>query len=270
MNTWRKYLVLSWPIALSGILITIYGQIDSVMMGHWNLIEETGWYNAASRIVGAVLIPFTLISTSFFPVLNQTLKESEEKFQKVWNKQMAIVISGAVPLVAGGMVLAPKIIGFIYGKDFTPSILAFQILMIMAGILLFQAPLYQALLIFNQQKKFFPLVLSGAIINFILNLILIPRYSLYGAAVSSVATALVILLLYTGIARYFTNIKLFNLKLFGTGIISVFSTLIMYFFISNPRIYNFQIFLLLFIGVLTYSAVFLGVKFVMAKLHFNI
>ena len=101
----------------------------------------------------------------------------------------------SIPLVIGGVVLAPRIVDFMYGASFFPSILALQILMVMAGILLFYAGFYGILIVANHQKKLIWVTLFGAVANIILNLILIPKYSLYGAAVASVMTQLLIFFL---------------------------------------------------------------------------
>ena len=189
---WRRLLLMSWPLALAGVLSSIHNQIDSVMMGYWHQITQIGWYNAAYRVIGATLIPLGLITASFSPVLSKLFKESKEKLQKVWNYNMEIMIFFAIPLVVGGIVLAPKIIAFIYDSSYFSSVLVFQILIIMSGILFLYYPFSQALFIYNQQKKIFWAVLSGVIINIILNLILIPRFSLYGAAFATVITHLLI------------------------------------------------------------------------------
>lgn len=267
---WQRYLSMSWPIALAGAFTVIYSQIDSVMMGYWNLITETGWYNAAYRILGVALIPFGLISISFFPVLSQAFKKSKEEFQRVWNYQMGIIIFCVPPLIVGGIVLAPKIIGFIYGQSYASSILAFQILIIMVGILFFYNPFYQALLVFNQQKKFFLVSLSGAIINFILNLILIPKFSLYGAALATVVTSFVILLFYVGLTRRFTSVKISNLKFLWMGLLAIFSSWMMYFIISNLNVYNLHIFLSTIIGAAAYFTVFFVLKFIINYLYIRL
>jgi len=56
-------------------------------------------------------------------------------------------------------------------------------------------PFIRALVISNQQIKVLVLSALGAFLNIILNLVLIPRYSLSGAAVATAATYFLILIL---------------------------------------------------------------------------
>jgi len=82
-NIWRSILIMSWPLALTGIFGAIYNQIDSIMMGYFGQITEVGWYNAAYKIIGATLIPAGLISISFFPILSKYLKNQRKDFRNL-------------------------------------------------------------------------------------------------------------------------------------------------------------------------------------------
>jgi len=259
-SIWQKFLSMSWPLALAGMAGAICSQTDSVMMGYFGQITQTGWYNAAYRIIGAALIPMGLISASIFPVLSKSFGETKEKLQKIWDYYMELMIFLAIPLTIGGIVLAPKIIDFIYGPSYIPSVLAFQILIIMAGTIFLYYPFYQILVVFNQQKRLFWTVLSGAIINVILNSILIPKFSLYGAAVATVMTQLLISFLLFKFTVKFTTIKPINFKLLLSFIGAFISSFIMYIIISRSQIYNFHVLLPILIGAVVYLIPFLGYR----------
>jgi len=264
-TVWKNYLVMSWPLALAGVFGAIYSQTDSVMMGYWGQIIQTGWYNAAYKIMGVALLPAGLISASFYPVLSKFFKESKEKLQNAWNYHMKTMIFLAMPLVIGGIALAPRIIDFIYDPRYDPSILAFQILMIAGGIIILTSPFGQALIISNQQKKLFWITLSGAVLNIILNLILIPEYSLYGAAFTTLVTVLLIFFLSFRLTLKLTSIKPLNLKLFLTFISSLIACIPMYFMISRPQIYNLNVLISVLIGAITYGIFFLILKMIIGK-----
>ncbi len=242
-------------------------------MGYFGQITETGWYNAAYRIVNITLLPMGLIAASFFPALSKfarpaknslpdKIKEAKENLQKVWSYDLEVMILLAIPLMVGGVTFAPKLIGFIYGQDFFSSILAFQILTIMAGIIFLYVPFYDVLTASVQQKKILWVSLSGAVINVILNLILIPKFSLYGAASATVVTHLLMFSLFFKFTSKFTLIRPLNFKILFSLIIVSFSSIVMYFVISNPLIYNLNVFLSIFIGFFVYCIAFLSFKFI--------
>ena len=277
---WQKFLSMSWPLALASLFSTLYVNIDSVMMGYLNQITETGWYNASFRVINIALLPMGLIAGSFFPVFSKfaypakdmvadKVKEMKENLQKIWDYDLEIMILLAVPLVVGGITLAPKIINFIYGQDFLPSILVFQILIIMAGISFLYRPFMEVLVASDQQKKIFWVVFMGAMINIILNLILIPKYSLYGAAVATVITHLSMSILFFNLTSKYTLIEPLNFKFLFYLIAAIFSSALMYFTISRPQIYNFNIFLTILIGALVYLFSFFMLKKAVNFINFS-
>ena len=260
---WRNILAMSWPLALAGMMGSICANTDSIMMGYWGQITQTGWYNAAHRIIGVAVIPTSLITISFFPALSKFFGQSKQKLQNAWNYYTQTMIFIALPLVVGGIALAPKIIDFVYDPTFYPSVLAFQILIITGGILILSSPFGQVLIVSNQQKKAFWIVLFGAIVNVILNLFLIPKYSLYGAAFTTLVASFLMLFLSFKFTSKFTPIKPLNLKLFSNFIIAILSALFMYFLIIQPQIYNLHVLITVFIGALVYSAAFMILKTVL-------
>lgn len=262
---WRKFLAMSWPLGLAGMIGIIYTQIDSVMMGYLNQITQTGWYNAAYRIVGVALIPVGLISLSFYPALSRAFGESKQALQKIWDYEVKIILILVFPLVAGGLILAPRIINTIYGSAFSSAILAFQILIIMAGILFLQEPLRKLLVICNQQKRIFWMALSGAIINIGLNLILIPRYSLYGAAAARVVTQFIVFLILLIFFIKFTPITWANRAFLKTILWAGISTFVMISVIEQLQL---NIFLVVSIAALIYFLTFLFLTFLFQKYEF--
>jgi len=257
---WKNVLILSWPLALGGAMGSICANTDSIMMGYWGQIKDTGLYNASQRVVAVALIPTGLIASSFFPALSKFLGESKEKLQKSWNYFMEIMIFLSIPLIIGGIALASKIIDLVYDPSYFPSILAFQILIVMGGIVILGIPFTQVLVISNQQKKTFWIVIFGAILNVILNLILIPKYSLYGAAIASLIAGLLMFCLSFIFTLKFTSIFPINLKLISTFLIVFISSIFMYLVISFPNIYNLYIIYIILIGVLVYFLSFFILK----------
>jgi O-antigen/teichoic acid export membrane protein len=263
---WKKIFLLSWPLALVSVFSTLYNQMDSFMMGYWGQITQTGLYNAAYKIIFTALIPITLVSTSFYPVLSRAFKESKEKFQKIWDYQMEIMIFLAFPLVVGGMVLSSRIIDFIYDPSYFPSIFAFQILIFMVGIIFLANVFQQALIVANQQKKIFFVVALGAAANFILNLVLIPVCSLYGAAIATVITNILIILVLVRMTLKHTSINPFNLRIFGSFVSAGVSSVAMYFLISRPFILGLNPVFSVLIGAAIYFLCLFLVKLVQGQI----
>lgn len=266
ITIWRRYLRVSWPLALAGFLGTLQGQIDSVLLGFLNFITETGWYNAAYRIAGGAAIPLGLLTTSFYPVLARAHSESRERFQRAWDIQVSSMLFLAVPIVVGGIAVASPLIYAMYDLSFTPSIFVFKILIGMVGVSLLQNPFSQALLVFGDEKKFILLSGAGAVASIGLNSILIPRYTLYGAAVSAFATASILLFLYVIFASRSTHVKIFQPRFFIVGITSLICSFIMRGFLTFPLIENLHVFILIVGGAIVYFVSLAGFRLVFKRL----
>ena len=253
---WKKYLKMSWPLALVSLFGILYSYTDSVMLGYWNMFAEAGWYNAAYKIVMASLVPVGFIGASFYPALSKFSKESKEKLQKAWDYELEIMIALAVPLVAGGMILASKIIYSFYPLEFGPSILAFQILISTAGLVFLHRPLYDALIVLDQEKKTFWIIMMGAALNVVLNAILIPRYTLYGAAIATVCTHALVLLAMMVFVKRFTFLQFPVLRIGLTLWASSLGVFLMYEVLRYLSWYPLNIFFLVAVGGATYFLVF--------------
>jgi len=101
-----------------------------------------------------------------------------------------LIILG-LPIVAGGIILAPQIITLVFGAKYLGGALALQILMGALLVIHISNPFVSALFAGNFQKTTFWVTAGGAFLNAILNLILIPKYTLNGAAFATLVTYLV-------------------------------------------------------------------------------
>lgn len=253
---WKKFLMMSWPLALTTLFGTFYSYIDSVMMGHWGMITETGWYNAAQRLNFTVFYIVGLICSSFYPVLSKFFKESKEELQKIWSYEIQLITVLFFFLVGAGIVLAPKIIAFFYGAGFLPSVLAFQILMLMVGFALYNAAFNHLLISAGQERKTFWIFLGGALVNIILNIILIPKFSLYGAAITTVISYFLVFGVSLKISSKTASINIFGKEAMITMFFSLISGFSMCCLMLRPQLYNLNLFLVGFIGAAIYAFVF--------------
>jgi len=131
--------------------------------------------------------------------------------------------------------------------------------------MILSAPFNTTLVIWNHQIKVFWIVLSGAIVNVVSNLILIPRYSLYGAAFATLIAVLLTFFLSFRITLKLTSIKPLNWKSFLTFISSLVACIPMYFIIIRPSVYNANVFLSVFLGMITYGIFFFILKMIIGK-----
>ena len=175
----------SWPLILSGMVISIYMKIDQVMIKEMLDNEAVGQYAAAVKISEAWYFIPMVISSSLFPAIINAKKVSEElyyaRLQKLYDLMVWMAIAIALPMTC----LSDWVVDLLYGSQYNQ---AGSVLMIhiWAGVFIFLGVAFSKYLtIENLTKKMFYRTFLGAVSNIILNYILIPRYGIIGAAIAT-------------------------------------------------------------------------------------
>jgi len=227
-DVWKRLLQIGFPLALAGGMGAVYMNVDSVMLGYWGQMTETGWYNAAAKVNGIMTVPMSLLALVAFPAFVSTAGCVDETFQKRWDKwTLAMVgLGGFVACLV--LATADQMIEIAFGEAFRPASLALQILILTAALMYMYMPSYQALIMFDQQTRLFWCLALGALVNVLLNVLLIPRFSLYGAAWATVITHVIILLQVFWFAGKYTPIQPVSRSLLSAIIMAVVAGIVSY------------------------------------------
>lgn len=192
---WKKTIITAFPLALMVLFSAIYLNIDTVMLSIMKGDAPTGWYKAAYKLVGVIkLIPAFFIP-AVFPAMSELFSQSHEKFIKVGEKSLFLLIGFGLPLSLATTILADKIILLIFGEAFINSILVLKILIWTSLFVFFSSIMGYMLIAAGKQKINTFIVGIGLLLNIILNIILIPKYSYAGAAVSIFIAELIVAIL---------------------------------------------------------------------------
>jgi O-antigen/teichoic acid export membrane protein len=172
----------SWPLILSGIVISIYMKIDQVMIKTMLDSEAVGQYSAAVKLSEAWYFVPMVIASSLFPAIVNAKKQSEELYYNRLQNLYDLMVWGAILIAIPTLFLSDYIILTLYGEAYIQAsgVLALHI---WAGVFVFLGVASSKWFIAeNLQKYSFYRTLAGALINIVLNYILIPLYGIYGAA----------------------------------------------------------------------------------------
>ncbi|MGB9940893.1 flippase [Methanosarcina sp.] len=192
---WKQTISESIPFWLNSVFVIIYFKTDMVMLSMIKGDAMVGWYAASYRLIDALSIIPVVLMSSMYPVFSRFYVSSRDSLQFALSKSFKLLAIIAIPIGIGTTILAERIIVFLYGAQFLPSVSALQIL-IWASVLSFvNYPPSTYFTSTNRQTTLMVFTFIGAILNIILNLILIPRFSYNGAAVATVSSELVVGLL---------------------------------------------------------------------------
>ena len=181
----------SWPLILSGIVISIYMKIDQVMIKEMMNAEAVGQYAAAVRLSEVWYFIPMVIASSLFPAIINAKKVSKElyyaRLQKLYGLMVWMAIAVALPMTF----FSDWVVNFLYGEQYNQ---AESVLMvhIWAGVFVFLGVASgKWFMIENLQILSFWRTFYGMSINIVLNFLLIPKYGIQGAAIATLAANLV-------------------------------------------------------------------------------
>lgn len=192
---WKATIKEALPFGLTGTFITIYLWIDSVMLSLMKGSEVVGWYNAAYRLVLVLLFIPVAFNSAVFPLMSQFYISSQNSLEFMYKKIFKYMLIIGLPIGVGLTLLVKRIILLIFGAGYIPSVIALQILT-WAIVLIFARNAFERLFeSINQQIIVTKILGFCAILNVILNLVLIPKYSYTGAAVATLITDFAVFIL---------------------------------------------------------------------------
>ena len=183
---WKSLLRQALPIGFSLVMIEIFYNIDTVMLGFMRSDEEVGYYNAAYKIIMLLILASGAYHDAIFPVISNYYATSIDLLQSLLLQTAKLMVTLALPLAIGGTILARPLINFIYGAAYSGGVIALQILIWAVAIIWINTVYSRALLGCDRQNKYALAVAMAALINVILNFVLIPPLGLKGAAIATV------------------------------------------------------------------------------------
>lgn len=178
------------------LAVDLYSQLDTTMLGILSNEASVGYYTNPMKFVRVLVTVVISLGTVLLPRLSLLYNEnklSEVKYyvEKVWN----LVIFSSLPFVFGIIACSQELVSVFLGSSFEPSNETLVILAFLIPILSIGNILSFELITINKENKILVAVSSGAVINLILNYFLIIGYSQNGAAIASVISELVVVLI---------------------------------------------------------------------------
>lgn len=189
-----RHLLPALHIFVLNLVISIYIQLNSIMLGFMDNTTSVGLFTAASKLSHMTLGVVGALGTALLPRLSNLIATGQkEKFNKLSQKAMQFVIAITLPMTVGMILTAPYLIPLFCGESYTPAILTLQIMSpIILAIGVSNILGIQILYPQGQENKVIISTALGAIVNFILNLWLIPKYSQNGASTATVMAEIMV------------------------------------------------------------------------------
>lgn len=181
---WKNIVATSWPFWVTGLCVYVYYRTDIIMLSFFRETMEIGWYSAAYKVIDTLTTLAQIVILAVFPMLSQLNTSAKGLYQKTFNLLFVIIF----PIAIGSILLAPRIIYFIYRQQFINSAIALQILVWAEVFLFINFMMGYLLNALNKQRLFMKATIVCVVTNIFFNLVLIPKFGFKGAAIATVIT----------------------------------------------------------------------------------
>lgn len=184
-NLAKKIIGSSWFLMLSSASVFILMKIDQVMINYFMNEVSVGYYAAAVKFVEIWYFVPAIICSSLFPAIINAKNTNHLVYKKRLKALYLLMIVIAVSIALPATFLSSWAINILFGSEYLLSVSVLQIY-IWSGVGLFIGwVINQYLLSENKTKTIMLYNLFNMILNILLNLLLIPRIGLNGAALAT-------------------------------------------------------------------------------------
>lgn len=185
------------------IAVSIYKIMDKIMLGILSNITEVGYYENAEKITQVPLAIITSLGTIMLPkVSNMLYNNQETQVKQLLKKTMPFVMFLTLPMIFGINAISNEFSLAFFGSEFEKTgqlikILSITILFLSWGNVIRT----QYLIPKERDKEYVISAFLGAIINFIMNLIFIPKYQSIGACIGTITAEFIVMFYQTWTVR---------------------------------------------------------------------
>lgn len=192
---WRSFLIESLPMGLAGIVTFLYFKFDTIILSVLQNSEAVGIYNGAYKVIENLVFFPAMIVGLMLPIFSRYIFSAPHMFQQYADKTFKVFVVFVIPVCVGTLFFADDIMQLLGGGSFSSSSNALRILVV-ALVCMFFGQLFNAVLLAgNLQKKLVMMLSFCAIVNVFANFLFIPIFSYTAAAVISVCTELLVVVM---------------------------------------------------------------------------
>jgi O-antigen/teichoic acid export membrane protein len=185
---WRELFFKGLPFAYAGAMVTLFFQVDQIMLWKIRGAAEAGWYRAPVQVLeGLALVP-RVIGYAFIPAMAVWHTTAPMSVTALYRRGVKYLLLVGLPIAVFGMLAAGPFMRLIAGAGYEDSAAAAQVL-IPACVFMFLSNFAETTLACVDRWR--AIVISSTlalVLNIGLNLVWIPQYGFVGASWATLAT----------------------------------------------------------------------------------
>ncbi len=192
----RSTVARSTPFAVNDTLTLTYMRADSVLLGILKGPAAVGLYQAGTNLVLNLNVIARSINHALYPRMSRAWPDQAQAFSRLRTASLRSIGLIAMPAAVGSFLLASETFAFLYGPEFAPAVVTYQLLVLVIPVRMIGNTFSLSLVATDRQRQRMVAVSGAAGLSLVLNLFLIPRWSYLGAAVATVIAEVSLLVVY--------------------------------------------------------------------------
>ena len=174
-------------IFLLNVVISIYIQLNTVMLGFMTDDRAVGLFTSGTKLTHLITVVLTSLGVAMLPRCSHLISERQfDDFNAIITKSYHLLMFSAIPLTLGTILLARPLVYCFCGGEFSgsvPVVLYTAPTIILIGMT--QVIGIQILYPYGKENLVIVSTMVAAVVNVILNILLIPPFAELGAAIST-------------------------------------------------------------------------------------
>ena len=195
LSTIVKLIKNTWEFMVLQLVQRLFLRVDMLMLSMMTSDIATGFYSVTVRLTAAFAFIPSSLTGAFFPSLSRSAMVNTDEFVKLFKPYLRFLLligSGICAVLAG---LSSEFIVLIFGEAFYP---AGPTLALLAAVLVLDYaswPFSMSIIALDRERQSIMIFFFSAMSNIIANIIMIPLWQEQGAAISTIISFVVLILL---------------------------------------------------------------------------
>lgn len=185
IGTYReKVLKYSYPMFFTSSILFLMGYLDSFMIGYYLNEYQVGIYSACIKIAFGITFILQALNAYIAPKLAKAYASQNNELKRIYKNTVTIIAFTSIPIFII-LYSFPDVFLGLFGEEFKFAVSTLRIIIIGYLVSALLGPVGYLLNMTDNQSVFMKILLLSFIVNFFLNVILIPVYGINGAATAT-------------------------------------------------------------------------------------
>ena len=183
--TKKEILSTSYPMMLSSSILLLMAWADTIMIGIFKTEVDVGFYNVALKLAMLASIILGSVNSILAPKISETFNNNKiDEFKVLIKQSTRIIFFISLPILIV-LFLFPESLLSLFGQEFVIAKTTLLILLIGQAVNAMSGSVGLILQMTGKEKVYQNILLIALVFNIMLNLFLIPKFGIEGAAIAS-------------------------------------------------------------------------------------